>query len=148
MSASEISAGAVATGSALSTAIDAVDEIVRRARQERDRILRIEPTLEQKFDEDWPIVVRALKQLQQKITGYPQILNFTINRDETEVSAKIRDGSKRGFSYFILSRRHLSDRSARADRVWLSNVAVDEVPYEDAIDAMTELVQRITSRLA
>ena len=148
MSVSENSAGAAGTGSTLSTAINAVEEIVRRARQERDRILRIEPSPEQKLDEDWPIVARAMKQLQQKITGYPQILNFTINRDETEVSAKIRDSSKRGFSYFILSRRHLSDRSARADRVWLSNVAVDETPYVDAIDAMTELVQRITSRLA
>lgn len=144
MAVSETSMGA----STLGAAIKAVEEIVARARQERDRLLRIEPSPEQKLNDDWPIAVHALKQLQQKVAGYPQILNFSVSRDDTEISAKIRDDSKRGFSYFVLSRHHPSDRAARADRVWLSNIAVEETPYGDAIDAMSELVQRITSRLA
>lgn len=108
--------------------------------------LRVEPSVQERLDNDWPRVVQVMKLLQQKLQGVAGVQAFNISRDQGEVTAKVQGPSRRG--YLILSRRHPTQRAAATDKVWLSDLGGQEAGFSDAGEAMQDFTRRILALLA
>lgn len=125
-----------------------VEETLMRLRAQGDEQgLRIEPSSKEKADEEWRLAVSALRKLQERLAGLTQVRDFAFSRDGAEISVKVEDASKRGYSYFVLARHHPTKPNAPRGQIWLCNVGMDDTAFGDAVSAMMELVKRIARLL-
>jgi len=117
----------------------------------RDRVSHEKEMLDQqsKIEQDWQHVLDSMRALQKKVEGHPNLIYFTISRDQQDISVKVADFStKRGYSLFTLSRRHPAGAHPSLNAVWLIEFPAREWHYYDAKEAMAELVARIAGALA
>lgn len=122
--------------------------ILSCVRRDNTQDLRIQPTAKERLDDEWKRIIPALERLQKDVRGYPQLRYFTISSDAREAVVKIDDGSPRGFSLMILSRRHPDKPAGPDDRVWLTNVGVGDEAFSEAVTALAELFSRITKAIS
>lgn len=130
------------------SAVDLLDQQLEGIRNYRDETLQGEKGRAAKVDNEWIEVLKSIRELQAKVKDNPKIHHFTISRDQQEVSVKIEDSSKRGHSYYILSRRHPTGKFADLGVIWLCELGGDELSYKQPKDAMADLVRRLAPRLA
>lgn len=102
----------------------------------------------EQLEQQWKNALVASRELQNKLKGNPRVLYFVISRDEAEVSAKLTENSKRGWTNLILSKRHPETGKAAEGTVWLSVFGEDPKPYREPKDALEDFVRRIASKLA
>ena len=101
------------------------------------------------FEQAWDRVIGSMRDLQQQLQGSPRVLQFTISRNNREVTAKIADpSSRRGNAYLILSPEHPEGRYRDQVTVWLREFGEPDANYDDPAEAMRYFVQRIAGRLA
>jgi hypothetical protein len=121
-------------------------EGIRRDRVSHERDML---DLTTKIEHDWQHVLESMRELQRKVEGHPNLIYFTISRDQQDISVKVIDHSnKRGYSLFTLSRRHPGGAHPSLNAVWLVEFPAREWHYYDAKEAMAELVARIAGSLA
>lgn len=101
------------------------------------------------FEQGWDRVIASMRDLQPKLQGNPRVLQFSISRNNREVTAKIADpSSKRGHAYLILSPEHPEGRYRDQVTVWLREFGEPDANYDDPAEAMRYFVQRIAGHLA
>ncbi len=133
---------------ATDSAVDLLDQQLAGIRNYRDDVGASEKARMAQLDSEWKQVLVAMQQLKDKVGKHPKIQHFTFSRDKQEVSVKVEDSSKRGYSYYVLSRRHPTGKYDNLDAVWLCELGNEELSYKQPKDAMADLVRRLAPRLA
>ncbi len=125
------------------------DQMVTGIRRDRQVQQRETQDQQSKIDADWQHVLESMRELERKVQGHPNLIYFTISRDQRDISVKLVDhNDKRGYSLFTLSRRHPAGAHPSLNAVWLIEFPLREWHYYDAKEAMAELVLRIAGHLA
>ncbi|MEK6806748.1 MAG: FHA domain-containing protein [Pseudomonadota bacterium] len=130
------------------SAVDLLDQQLAGIRTYRDENAVGEKARLAQLDAEWKQVLVAMQQLKDKVGKHPKVQHFTFSRDEQEVSVKVEDSSKRGYSYYVLSRRHPTGKYDDHGVVWLCELGAEELNYKKPKDAMADLVRRLAPRLA
>ena len=133
---------------ATDSAVDLLDQQLAGIRTYRDETVLSEKARAAQVDAEWIRVLVSIRQLKAKIEKHPKVQHFTISRDEQEVSIKVEDSSKRGYSYYVLGRRHPTGKYDDPGVVWMCELGGEELSYKQAKEAMADLVRRIAPRLA
>ncbi len=133
---------------ATDSAVELLDQQLAGIRTYRDDSVQIEKARARKVDEEWLLVLKAMRELKEKVGKHPKVQHFTFSRDEQEISVKVEDSSKRGYSYYVLSRRHPTGKYDDLGVVWLCEFGGEDYTYKQPKDAMADLVRRLAPRLA
>ncbi len=133
---------------ATDSAVDLLDQQLAGIRTYRNDSSGGEKARLAQLDTEWKQVLVSMQQLKDKVGKHPKIQHFTFSRDEQEVSVKVEDSSSRGYSYYVLSRRHPTGKYDNLDAVWLCELGNEELSYKNPKEAMADLVRRLAPRLA
>lgn len=133
---------------ATDSAVDLLDQQLEGIRNYRDDTLKGEKTRAAQVDAEWLNVLTAMRELKEKVGKHPKVQHFTFSRDDQEISVKVEDSSKRGYVYYVLSRRHPTGKFDDLGVVWLCELGGEELTYKQPKDAMADLVRRLAPRLA
>ena len=102
----------------------------------------------EKFEQEWRKVVDSLRTIKARYGTHPNILEFTVAKDDSEVIIKLREQSARGYAYFCVSRRHPEGRFPNMLAIWLREVGADDTSFEVPSKGLEDLISRLAPRLA
>ena len=100
------------------------------------------------FEQSWKDAVKAARELQAKLRGNTKILYYVVARDEQEISVKVADNSRRGFTNLVLARRHPVTNAVQEGIVWFGEFGDEPKPYKEPREALEDFVRRIAGKLA
>lgn len=125
-----------------------LDQQIRGIQSQRSEREMTQRTQKEIFEQGWKDAITAARDLQGRLKGNNKVLYYVISRDELEVSAKIMDGSKRGFCNLILSKRHPDKGNIQDGVVWFGEFGDEPRAYREPKDALEDFVRRIAGKLA
>lgn len=101
------------------------------------------------LDQQWQDALTAARELQERLKANPRVLYFVISRDGEEISVKLADNSRRGYTNLIFGRRHPESGRASTDgMVWFGEFGETPKAYREPKEALEDFVRRIASKLA
>jgi hypothetical protein len=106
------------------------------------------PAQRTRFEAEWEEVVASARRIGQRYAGHPRLQMFTVARDGSEIAIKVKDGSKRGYSFFILSRAHPQGLHSYQVAAWLIQFGEVERSFREPKAALEELLHELAPRLA
>lgn len=101
-----------------------------------------------KFEEAWRKVVNDLRVIKSRYGSHPNVIDFTISKDEREVIVKLRESSPRGYAYFCLSRFHPEGKFPALQAIWLREVGRQDESHTEPQRGLEDLISRLAPRLA
>lgn len=102
----------------------------------------------QKFEADWKTVVNNLRAIKARYGNHPKIIDFTVAKDDSDATIKLKENSPRGYAYFVLSRAHPEGRFREMLAIWLREVGAEDMSFEEPAKGLEELISRLAPRLA
>lgn len=118
---------------------------IQSRRHEQEQQSRSE---REQFELAWREALTAARELQGRIGRNPRVLYYVVTRDSREVSVKILEDSRKGYSNLILSRRHPETGLLQDGRIWFGVMGEEPKSYREPREALEEFVRRIASKLA
>lgn len=125
-----------------------LDQQIRGIQSHRSNQQQSERSRSEQFDQQWRDAVVAARELQGKLRGNARVMYFVISRDEGEVSIKLSDSSKRGYTNLILSKRHPENGKLAEGVCWFGVFGEDAQPYREPKLALEDFVRRVAGKLA
>lgn len=125
-----------------------LEQQIQGIQSHRNKQEQNQRTRKEEFEQQWRDAVTAARDLQAKLRGDARVLYYVISRDGQEISVKISDNSKRGYTNFTLSHRHPETLRHDESSVWFSEFGDEPKAYREPKDALEDFVRRIASKLA
>lgn len=100
------------------------------------------------FEQQWQDALSAVRDLQGKLKGHAKLLYFVISRDNEEISVKLADSSRRGYTNFVFGRRHPESGRSSEGTVWFGEFGENPKAYREPKEALEDFVRRIAAKLA
>lgn len=128
--------------------VSLLDQQIRGIQSQRNEFQSTVRSAKEQFELDWRDAIAAARDLHGRLNNNPRVQYFVVTRDEMEVSVKIADNSRRGYSNLILSRRHPEKNTMAEGVVWFAEFGDEPRSYRAPKDALEDFVRRIAGKLA
>lgn len=102
----------------------------------------------QKFEADWKATISNLRAIKARYGTHPMIIDFSVAKDDSDATVKLKEQSPRGYAYFVLSRAHPEGRYRDLQACWLREIGREDMSFDDPSKAFQELISRLAPRLA
>lgn len=134
--------------SAAASLTDLLEHQIGAIQSHRSTLADKERLQREAFEAGWTSVLEAAQVMRMRFADDPRVPYFFINREQTEIVARVAAAKGGPTVTLSLSRTVPGESTADGQRAWFRVLGEEPTGYKEPDKAMEELVRRLASRLA